>query len=115
VTADPVGPLRGTLDLLVLQALVGEPRHGYAVAKWVRSASDDTIEIEDGALYTSLHRMEDRGWIAAEWGMSESNRRAKYYTLTGSGRRQLDTATKEWARYSAAVNKVILRGGRLGG
>ncbi len=115
MTTDPVGPLRGTLDLLVLQALAGEPRHGYAVAKWVRNASDDAIEIDDGALYTSLHRMEDRGWVAAEWGMSESNRRAKYYTLTEAGRRQMETATEEWARYSAAVDKVILRGEGLGG
>lgn len=108
--AESLGVLRGTVDLLVLRALAGGPRHGYAVAKWVHSASASAIEIEDGALYQALHRMEGRGWISSEWGMSESRRRAKYYALTAAGRGRLETETRTWLRYSEAMARV-LRGG----
>ena len=99
--------VQGTLDLLVLKALTWGPRHGYAVARWVGDATDDDLQIEEGALYTSLHRMERRGWIEAEWGLSENNRKAKYYQLTGTGRRQLRAQTQSWTRYAQAVFKVL--------
>ena len=99
--------LQGTLDVLVLKALGNDPRHGYGVAEWVRRTTGGTLQIEDGALYTSLHRMEKRGWITAEWGVSANNRRAKYYSLTKSGRAELAKASKDWARYADAVFKVL--------
>ncbi len=99
--------LQGTLDVLVLKALAHHPRHGYGVAEWVRNTTDGTLRVEDGALYTSLHRMEKRGWIAAEWGVSANNRRAKYYSLTDVGRAELAKASGDWARYAEAVFKVL--------
>ena len=102
-----LGLLQGTLDLLVLKALIFGPRHGYAVARWVRETTDDDLRVEEGALYTALHRMEQRGWIEAEWGLSENNRKAKYYQLTPHGRRQLRARTAQWARYARAVFKVL--------
>lgn len=102
--------LQGTLDVLVLKAVAGEPRHGYGVAEWIRRVTEGTLDIEDGALYTSLHRMHKRGWLEAQWGVSENNRRAKYYTLTDDGKRQLVRAEEEWARYADAVFKVLRSG-----
>ena len=99
--------LQGTLDVLVLKALAHDPRHGYGVAEWVRNTTDGTLHIEDGALYTSLHRMEKRGWIAAEWGISENNRRAKYYRVTKAGMRRLAKEAKAWRRYAAAVFEIL--------
>lgn len=99
--------LQGTLDLLVLKALTWGPMHGYAVARWVRETTDDDLKIEEGALYTSLHRMEQRGWIAAEWGLSDNNRRAKYYQLTAAGRRELRARTAAFSRYANAMFKVL--------
>ena len=99
--------LQGTLDLLVLKALIFGPRHGYAVARWVRETTDDDLRIEEGALYTALHRMETRGWIEAEWGLSANNRKAKYYQLTPLGRRQLRAQAAQWTRYARAVAKVL--------
>jgi PadR family transcriptional regulator, regulatory protein PadR len=103
----PLGLLQGTLDMLVLKALVFGPRHGYGVTRWVRETTGGRLDIEEGALYTALHRMERRGWISAEWGVSENNRRAKYYALTAEGRRQLRTQTKAWSEYAAAVSAVL--------
>lgn len=99
--------LQGTLDLLVMRALLGGASHGYAVAGWVRRTTGGALEIDDGALYTSLHRMERRGWLAAEWGLSENNRRAKYYALTESGRAQLRVEESAWTRYAEAVFMVL--------
>ena len=99
--------LQGTLDVLVLKALAQGPRHGYAVARWIRETTDDTLQIEEGALYTSLHRMEKRGWVESEWGLSENNRRAKYYQVTAAGRKQLRAQTATWTRYAEAVFKVL--------
>ncbi|HSJ14850.1 MAG TPA: PadR family transcriptional regulator [Longimicrobiales bacterium] len=99
--------LQGTLDLLVLRALRGGMSHGYAVARWVREKTEGTLDIEDGALYTALHRMERRGWLEAEWGVSENNRRAKYYGLTERGRSQLGAQESAWKRYAEAVFKVL--------
>ena len=99
--------LQGTLDVLVLKALVFGPLHGYAVARWIRDTTDGTLEIEEGALYTALHRMEKRRWLQSEWGVSENNRRAKYYALTDAGRQQLAASTDGWTRYAEAVFKVL--------
>ena len=99
--------LQGTLDVLVLKALVSESRHGYGVATWVRQVTGGALQIEDGALYTSLHRLEKRGWVSSEWGASESNRRAKYYELTARGRAELRRASSDWERYASAVFKVL--------
>jgi len=99
--------VQGTLDLLVLKTLTWGPRHGYAVAQWIRDTTGQKITIEDGALYTSLHRMEKRGWIEAEWGLSDNNRKAKYYQLTAAGRKQLRAKAAVWTEYAGAVFKVL--------
>jgi PadR family transcriptional regulator, regulatory protein PadR len=103
----PLGLLQGTLDMLVLKALVFGPRHGYGVTRWVRETTGGRLDIEEGALYTALHRMERRGWISAEWGVSENNRRARYYRLTRQGRRHLQAELRAWQRYTAAVRQVL--------
>lgn len=103
----PLPLLPGTLDVLVLAALEAGPRHGYDVAQWIRTRSAETLQIEDGALYTSLHRLEKRGLLGAEWGVSDSNRRAKYYRLTPEGTRRLDEESRAWTRYAAAVFRVL--------
>ena len=95
--------LKGTLDVLVLKALTWGPRHGYAVARWIEDATNGTLQIEEGALYHALHRLEKRRWVTSEWGVSETNRRAKYYTLAAAGRKQLVTQTATWTRYAEAV------------
>jgi PadR family transcriptional regulator, regulatory protein PadR len=101
------GVLPGTLDMLVLKALRGEPRHGYAIAQFIQRASDDVLRVEEGALYPALHRLELRGLLKAHWGTSENNRRAKYYQLTALGRRALDRETAEWSRMAGAVTRVM--------
>ena len=99
--------LQGTLDLLVLKALSWGPAHGYSVATWIRERSDAAFLVEEGALYPALHRLERRGWVEAEWGLSENNRRAKYYRLTPRGRAQLRSEVSLWERYVSAVGKVL--------
>jgi transcriptional regulator len=99
--------LQGTLDVLVLQALSGGPNHGYAITRWIRSATDEELQVEDRALYVALHRMEERGWVESDWGLTENNRRAKYYGLTTEGERELAREARWWRRYSAAVGKVL--------
>jgi transcriptional regulator len=99
--------LQGTLDVLVLRALSWGPMHGYAVARFIREGSNGTFRILDGALYTSLHRMEERGWVESEWGTSEKGKRAKFYHLTSAGRRALKSETATWQEYVAAVARVM--------
>ncbi len=99
--------LQGTLDTLVLKTLSWGARHGYAVASWIRETTDERLQIEEGALYTALHRMEKRGWLESEWGLSENNRKAKYYQLTTAGRKQLRTKTAVWEEYAGCVFKVL--------
>jgi len=99
--------LQGTLDVLILKTLSWGPRHGYAVARWLHDTSDDALRVEEGALYPALHRMERQGWIESEWGLSENNRRAKFYQLTPAGRQQLRSKATLWSRYAAAVTKVL--------
>jgi len=99
--------LQGTLDVLVLKTLTWGPRHGYAVAEWIRQTTEGTLSIEEGALYTSLHRMEKRKWIESEWGLSDNNRKAKYYQLTRAGRTQLAQRASRWTSYAVAVHQVL--------
>jgi PadR family transcriptional regulator, regulatory protein PadR len=107
MAASDLDLLQGTLDLLILKALTSGPRHGYAIASWIRDTTHQRLQIEDGALYTALHRMEKRRWIEAEWGVSDNNRKAKYYELTTQGRRQLREKTALWTEYAAAVFQVL--------
>jgi transcriptional regulator len=95
--------LRGTLDLLVLRALSWGTSHGYDVARWIEFATEDALAVGEGTLYPALHRLEERGWVVAKWGVSENKRRAKYYSLTPRGRTQLRVETESWTRYAAAV------------
>ena len=99
--------LQGPLDVLVLKTLSWGPRHGYAVARWIAQTTDDALRVEEGALYAALHRLEKRGWIESEWGLSENNRRAKFYQLTAQGRAQLRAEAARWTRYAEAVFKVL--------
>ena len=99
--------LQGTLDVLILKALSWGPLHGYAVVRWIERTTEDVLRIEEGALYPALHRMERRGWIEAEWGMSEKNRKAKFYRLTDQGRRALNAESETWQRYAMAGGKVL--------
>jgi transcriptional regulator len=99
--------LHGTLDLLVLKALSTTPMHGFGLSKWIEQRAENELEIVDSALYKALHRLEDDGAIAAEWGVSENNRRAKYYSLTARGRQRLRAETATWKRYVLAVTNVL--------
>jgi PadR family transcriptional regulator, regulatory protein PadR len=100
--------LHGTLEALVLKTLSLGARHGYGIAQWLEEATGDEVPIEEGSLYPALYRMERRGWIEAEWGTSELGRRAKFYRITPSGRRQLAMQTARWSRFSAAISAVLL-------
>lgn len=105
-----LGVVQGTLELLVLRTLaVGAPMHGFAILEWIRDTTDDVLIVEDGALYPSLRRMEARGWVESDWGISEKGRRARYYQLTRSGRRALAEQEARWERYVDAVAKLARR------
>ena len=99
--------LQGTLDLLILKTLAWQPMHGYGVAEWIRQRTRDDLQIADGALYTALHRLEKRGLIQSEWGLSDNNRKARYYRITPTGRKQLRDQSERWARYARAVSAVL--------
>ncbi|HJU73625.1 MAG TPA: PadR family transcriptional regulator [Gemmatimonadaceae bacterium] len=99
--------LQGTLDVMILKALSWRPLHGYAVTRWLQQVSDDALRVEEGSLYPALHRLEKRGWVMSEWGTSENNRRAKYYSLTPSGRRRLRSEATSWERFAGIVAKVL--------
>src|SRR5688500_17099953 len=111
MTAHELDLLQGTLDVLVLRALSWGPKHGYAVARFIREGSNNAFRVLDGALYTSLHRMEERGWVEAEWGLSDKGKRAKFYRITTAGRRALRAETESWNQYVAAVAGVMSAGG----
>ncbi len=100
--------LHGTLDVLILKTLARGPRHGYAIAKWLESGSGDKLQIEDGSLYPALYRLERKGWIEAEWGVTETKRRAKFYRLAPARREQLQARTAEWVEFSSAVSRILL-------
>ena len=99
--------LQGSLDLIVLRALSWEPMHGFGIARWIRAQTGDALQVEEGSLYPALYRMEDRGWIKAQWGTTENGRRAKYYQLTAAGRRQLAEETQTWSRFVGAMGKIL--------
>ena len=99
--------MQGTLEVLILRALAGDPMHGYGIAQWLRTRTDGALQVQDAALYQALRRMERKGWAEAEWGVSENNRRARYYALTPVGRAQLRTETVAWQRYAEAMFKVL--------
>jgi transcriptional regulator len=99
--------LQGTLALLVLRSLAREPMHGYGITLHIQRVSKDTLRVEEGSLYPALHRMEQDGWIAADWGLTENNRRARYYRLTAKGRKQLAFEEKKWSKLTEAVAEVL--------
>src|SRR5439155_4723174 len=99
--------LQGTVDVLILKTLSWEPMHGYSIARWIEQRSDGVLGVADAALYQALHRLERRGWIASEWGLSENNRKAKFYRLTSVGRQQLRSEVTEMRRYVSALFKVL--------
>jgi PadR family transcriptional regulator PadR len=102
-----VSLMRGTLDLLILKALSWGPRHGYAVVEWIQQATDDAFLIGEGTLYPALHRLERRGWIASEWGLSDNNRQAKFYSLARAGRARLQAGTSSWYRLVEAAGRAL--------
>jgi PadR family transcriptional regulator, regulatory protein PadR len=99
--------LQGTLDLLILRALRAEPMHGWAISERIQQISRDVLQVNQGSLYPALHRLEHRGWIQAEWGISELGRRAKFYSLTPAGRKQLDVEAENWNRLTDAISRVL--------
>ena len=105
--ADATELLHGTLDTLILKTLSWGPRHGYGIARWIQETTDDTLQIGEGSLYPALYRMERKGWIEAEWGLSESKREVKFYRLTAAGRARLKLELAQWGQFSAAVAKVL--------
>ncbi len=107
MASSPMDLLWGTLDVLILRTLAWGPMHGYAVSRWIRDRTEGTLTIEDAPLYKALHRLEHAGCVTAEWGLSENNRKARYYRLTPKGRQQLQQEEATWRRYAAAVLQVL--------
>ena len=107
--ADGIDPtlFQGTLDLVILKTLTWGPKHGYAIARWAKTNSGDVVQVEDRALYLALHRLEERELIESEWGLSENNRRARYYRITNAGRRTLRAKRSSWLRYVDAISKIL--------
>lgn len=108
---DPKSPelLQGTLDMLVLKSLQHEPMHGFGISVRIRQMSDEVLQVEQGSLYPALYRLEDQGWIKSAWGISDNNRKAKFYSLTATGKKQLNAETANWERMSAAINLILKR------
>lgn len=107
MTEGPLPMLKGTLDLLVLKTLSWGPMHGYGIATWLEQRSDGSLLLDDSALYQALQRMEGRGWLSAEWGITENNRRARYYKLTTAGRQRLRSESETWLRYTESVTAIL--------
>ena len=105
--ATPLDLVRGTLDMMVLRALSWRVMHGYDIARWLERVSDDALRVEEGSLYPALHRLAARGWVTAQWGVSENNRQAKYYSLTRAGRKQLAEEAENWKRLSTAIEQIL--------
>ncbi len=98
---------RGAIELLVLKTLSWGPMHGYAIAQWIQTTTDDALRVEEGSLYPALHRLENKGLVAPTWGLSENNRQAKFYALTAAGRRALHAEVESWLQYAAAITTVV--------
>ena len=107
--SDNTDVLQGTLDLLIMRTIALGPLHGWAIAQRIQQISDDLLRVRQGSLYPALHRLEHQGWITAEWGASDNNRRARFYALTKAGRKQLEAEVAKWERLSGGVNLVLLR------
>ena len=107
--SDQTDVLQGTLDLLIMRTIALEPLHGWAIAQRIQQISDELLRVQQGSLYPALHRLEHQGWIAAEWGASENNRRARFYSLTKAGRKQLGAEVEKWERLSTGVNLLLHR------
>ena len=105
--SEPLDLIQGTLDVLILRTLAGDPMHGYAISQWIRNRTQGVLQVQDAALYQALRRMEKKGWVEAEWGLSENNRRARYYSLMPEGRKQLGLEIVTWRRYADAVFQVL--------
>ncbi len=105
----PTTLVQGTLDLLILKVVALEPMHGWAIAQRIQQVSDELLRVQQGSLYPALHRLEHQGWIQSEWGASDNNRRAKFYSLTRAGKKQLIVEESKWARLSAGVNLILER------
>ena len=105
--SDRVALLQGTLDLLILRTLVFGPQHGQGIARTIEQQAEDALLVDHGSLYPALQRLEARGWIGAEWGTSDNNRKARFYTLTKAGKKQLTTQTQQWRRLAAAIGRVL--------
>jgi PadR family transcriptional regulator PadR len=103
----PTDLVQGTLDLLILKTLALGPMHGWAIAQRIQQLSDNVLQVQQGSLYPALHRLEQHAWIEAEWGESDSNRRARYYSLTKAGRRQMEREATSWERLSAAISAIV--------
>ena len=103
----PTDLVQGTLDLLILKTVALEPMHGWAIAQRIRQLSNAVLQVQQGSLYPALHRLEQQGWITAQWGESDNNRRAKYYSLTRAGRRQLERESKSWDKLSTAISAIV--------
>lgn len=99
--------LQGTLDMLILRTLVMGPAHGHTIAQAIERTSENALEVEQGSLYPALHRLEDRGWVSSEWGVSDNNRKAKYYRLTSTGRKELNAAAGRWRRMTRAIGLIL--------
>lgn len=99
--------LQGTLAILILKALLAGEAHGYGVARWIEDTTGDVLRVEEGSLYPALRRVQDRGWVSSEWGLSENNRRARFYSLTPAGRTHLRAEARQWVRYADAVTRVL--------
>lgn len=112
MTQDSLELLKGTLDIVILKTLEVGPRHGYGISRWVRDATREDLSIDEGALYPALRRLEKRGYVESEWGVSDTGRDAKFYRLTPSGRRELSSAVVNWERYVSAMSRVLGAAGR---
>jgi PadR family transcriptional regulator, regulatory protein PadR len=104
---EALGLVQGTVDVLILKTLTWAPMHGYGIAQWIRQRTDGALAVEDAALYQALHRLERKGWVESEWGVSDTNRKAKFYNITRDGRKQLQTDVAELRRYVEALFKVL--------
>ena len=98
---------QGAIELLILKGLSWGPQHGFSIARWIQDTTDDVLRLEEGSLYPTLHRLEDKRWVKARWGTSENNRRAKFYELTATGRKQFAHETQDWWKYATAIEKVL--------
>lgn len=108
MTKDRGDLLRGTLEMLILRSLEAGPMHGYGITERLQRVSDDFLSVDEGSLYPALYRMQKRGWVTSEWGRSENNRKARFYSITSKGRTQLETAAQTWERFSEAVSRAMV-------